>query len=509
MTRSMTLPRMGLAAALAGAIALAGVVTGHAQTGLPSGKENTIVLVQNAGNANADIAMDVYTPAGEAVPNASRNRRGVAPGGTAQFQQVFNEDLGEGFRGVGVLSSDQPIDALLVRDIRVGSHLSYSLANATGEGGHELAAPQLLNQVTPGRWWNSRVSLVNVGTQPACVLPTYTLLDQDGVGVGTVTHNGPGGANCPNGFVVDAGAQLTFSPESGDINFPAQTQGSRMAGYFEVTNPSPNNKIAAVVDLYRSDGNRLLGGYNALQPDDFGTEVNAPIALNTVSGWYTIISVMNLEQGTPNNVQIEYIGRLNDGAGASFTHTVNLGQVTHSGFHSAPLDASIPTGFVGYARVTADSPVAVTVVRAKQGEASYAAVNGVAVEQATTKWRSPLYFRNFAPGQAPSLGYNSWVQIQVADRSTANVTLRYVGNPDSGCPIGPYTLNTTVTDTQIFYAFRDASPGNGFPAGNAPHCFQGGLEVEANKDIIVITQVGADKFVNSDSEGVTNAFPAD
>jgi hypothetical protein len=174
----------------------------------------------------------------------------------------------------------------------------------------------------------------------------------------------------------------------------------------------------------------------------------------------------------------------------------------------------MPLGFIGFARVVSDQPVAVTVIRGKQtaafsgvNEAGYAAVNGVPEDRGATKWSAPLYFRRYAPGAAPSVGYNSWVQVQVVDGSTANVTLRFVGDPTSGCPVGPYELSTTVTNSKVFYANLNSSPDNGFPSGNAPSCFFGGLEVTANKPIVMISQVGADKFPGGDSEGVANAFP--
>jgi hypothetical protein len=64
-----------------------------------------------------------------------------------------------------------------------------------------------------------------------------------------------------------------------------------------------------------------------------------------------------------------------------------------------------------------------------------------------------------------------------------------------------------VTGSKVFLA--NANSDNGFPAGQAPNCFFGGLTVESTdgKDLIVITQVGADKFPGGDSEGVTNSFP--
>lgn len=529
MTPSLSIPRIGLAVAAAGALALAAVSAGQADTGLPDGRENTVVLVQNTGNSNATIVLDIYTRAGQSVPEATREISGVAPGGIANFEQATNTGVEEGFRGVGVLSSDQSINALLVRDIlvpqseRPTERKSYSLAQATNEGGHVLAAPMMFNQLeSGGRWWNSRVSLVNVGTEMACVEPTYTLLPGIGGATGdtaeTVTHSGPG-CNGGTGFPVDPGAQLTLSPEDGDTNFPGNTFNNQMSGLFEVTNPSSNNKIAAVVDVYRSDGIRMLAAYNALvydtdnpASDDVGTDVVSPIAMKSTSGFYTVISVTNMDPSQDADVEIEYIGNLNNGNGAEFTHTVDLGSVEHAAFHSTYDGDDIPVGFMGYAKVTSDQDVGVSVIRGKlmsptnrQNEPMYTAVNGVPEMNASTSWSSPLYFRRFGSFQQQR-GYNSWFQVQVPGGGSANLDIRYVGDPTSGCPTGPYELNTTVTDSQIFYANDDSSPSNGFPA-NAPNCFFGGLEVESDVPVIVVSQVGSDRFPGGDAEGLTNSFP--
>jgi hypothetical protein len=188
--------------------------------------------------------------------------------------------------------------------------------------------------------------------------------------------------------------------------------------------------------------------------------------------------------------------------------------VQRATFHSTySTGTNVPLGFVGSARITSSQPLAVVEIRGKltssnppgDAEPIYTAVNGVPSDQAATTWSAPLYFRRYAPGPPGTLGYNSWVQVIVADGSTANVTLRFVGDPTSGCPVGPYEATFPVTSSRVFYA--NLNSDNGFPAGNSPNCFFGGLTVTGDKDLIVINQVGADKFPGGDSEGVSNSFP--
>lgn len=499
-----------------------------ALTGLPSGNENTSVLVQNAGTSAATITMDLYTPGGILIPGATEIRTNVAPGGTAWFAQATNSGLIPGFRGVGVISSDQPVNALRVDDIldpnRSSANKSYSLTGAGGNGGHRLALPMLFNELLTAHW-NSRVIIANAGTQTACVRITYYRVP----GVGGATPPGPapdpvvdagtGGSGCATGYPIAAGGQLVVGREQGHTRFPSATDNNQMAAIVEVTNPNANNRVTAVVDIYRSDGNRLLGSYNGLvddgpgsSTDDVGTDVVVPIALKSSSGFYTVIGVMNLD-GTAADVNIQYSGRLNDGVGPAQTRTVTLPGVTNVAFHSTySTGTNVDVGFIGSARVTSSARVAVVVIRGKLtsagsgvNEPMYAAVNGVPTDRAATSWSLPLIFRRFAPGAPPSVGYNSWIQVQVPDGGTANVTLRFVGDPTSGCPTGPYQSVHAVTGSKVFYMNLD-TPDNGFGGVN-PSCFFGGATVTADRPVIVVGQVGADKFPGGDSEGLYNAFP--
>jgi hypothetical protein len=222
---------------------------------------------------------------------------------------------------------------------------------------------------------------------------------------------------------------------------------------------------------------------------------------------------MNLGESAAD-VTITYEGQLADGLGAANTTTVTLPGVQSAAFHSTySAGTNVPVGFVGSARITSSQPLAVVEIRGKltssnppgDAEPIYTAVNGVPIDRAATEWTAPLYFRRYAPGPPGTVGYNSWVQVIVADGSTADVTLRFAGDPTSGCPVGPYQATFSVTGSRVFYANLDAD--NGFPAGQTPNCFFGGLTVTTSKPTIVINQVGADKFPGGDSEGVSNSFP--
>ncbi|MGI8927367.1 MAG: hypothetical protein ACR2HN_12095 [Tepidiformaceae bacterium] len=501
-------------------VAAPGILGGVA---MPSGAENTVINVQNVGTANALIAVEYYNPDGSLV--CSKTVTDVPPGSIRSFYQATEACLAPGFRGVGVVSSDQPIVALEERDIlNSADDKSYSIANAAATGGYKLAVPIALNELVTHDW-NSRIAIVNAGTVMACVRATHYLQPDVGgtqVGtVGTVVDSPAGLPGCPGGgHPIPAGGQLTYGRVgSGVTQFPAATNNNEMAILLEVLNPG-DNRIAANVDIYRSDGNRLLASYTASvindaapATDDVGTDIIVPFALKSVSGHYTEIGAM-VVAGGPADVNIQYIGVV-EGSGVPVNHTVTLPGVASVGIHSiyAANESQIPVGFIGYARITSAATVASLVIRGKQtsfrsgiDEATYAAASGVPADQAGTKWSVPAVFRRFAGGGV-YVGYNSEIQVQVADGSTASVTITMLGDPANGCfPIGPFTTTYTVVGSQNFYTNLESAAGpNGF-GNSAPDCFFGGASITANKPVIVISNMTSDKFPTGDTDAMFNGF---
>lgn len=513
-----------LAAAAATLPLVAGALSPGA-VGLPTGAENTVIDVQNVGDGPASIAIDYYNQDGSHV--CSQIAENVPVGGIRSFYQATEPCLQPGFRGAGIASSDQEIVALEERDIlNSAGQKSYSIANAAAIGGYKVAVPIALNELMTHQW-NSRVAIVNTGTTTACIKGTYYLAPDVGGtqtgNVGVVVDNPAGKPGCPGGgWPVPPSGQITFGRTGADVTqFPAATNNNEVAILFEVLNPG-DNKIAANVDIYRSDGNRLLASYNAniVGPandptDDVGTDVIIPFTIKSFSGHYTEIGAM-VVAGGPANITIRYIGVI-EGTGVPVDKTVvlpNVGSFASHSIYSAS-DADIPPGFIGYARITSPATIAALLIRGKQtvlrsgiDEDIYAAASGVPADQAGTKWSVPAVFRRYAGGGG-QLGYNSEIQVLVADGSSAQVTIKMVGGADEGyhCPVGPYQTTYTVNGSQDFYMNLESNVGpNGFGAGAGPFCFFGGATLTSDKPIIVIANLTSDKFVGSDSDAMFNAF---
>jgi hypothetical protein len=170
---------------------------------LPNSRENTTAVAQNAGTSPATIQMDIYTPGGIFVSSASVTFTGVPVGGSRTFQQASNTGLSQGFRGVGVISSDQPLSAVLVREITSNAtgKKSYSVHNAYPSGANTISLPYISNALDAT--YNTRFAIANTGTSIACVTVAYAFVPGAGSvpasGKATFTDPGTGGSGCASG----------------------------------------------------------------------------------------------------------------------------------------------------------------------------------------------------------------------------------------------------------------------------------------------------------------------
>ncbi len=470
---------------------------------LPNSKENTSSIAQNNGTAPATIVMDIYTPQGVQIPSATVVYANVPPGGTRVFAQAINTGLTPGFRGVGVISSDQPINALLVRDITSATFAkSYSIHNAYPTGGTKVTLPYVANALSAT--YNTRFAIANTGTSEACVTIQYVF---PGGAKAPVTDAGSGSAACASGgYRIPVGGQISFAPTAvdGAIPMPASTANSIMAATLTTT----SSTITVGVDAYLSSGLRKLASYDGFVVEggtsDLGTSIAMPLAIK-LNGFYTQYLLSN-PNNTAATATINYAGNT-----GNYSVTLNIpanGTASHSVYEAA---GGIPEGFVGAATITSDQPLAAVLFRSKMTAPGsyvdtdlYTAVNGVPTSRATTTAKFPLIFRR-AYKTGSFSGYNTWVSVSVANGGTANVTITAINDTSNTAPgcNAPATYTTTRTITGSFIFYQNADADNGF--GQNPACFWGGMTITSDQPIIAIANATND-LNQGDNDGLYNAF---
>ena len=485
---------------------------------LPDSVENTSVIAQNDGDAPSVMVMDFHTPLGVLITAASQVFTDVPPGASRTFAHALNGGLVPGFRGVGVLSSDQPMNALLARELTgPDGRRSWSLHTASARGGTRVVLPYVANRledVAPGDKVNTRLAIANAGERTACVRLTYAFVPDRGrlgpEGRSVRPDPGPRSRDCPRkGYPIPPNGQITFAPTrvDGALPMPAVARNTLAAVTIDST-----ELVTVAADVYHRDGLRLaaydgfLVGAPGSETDDVSTRMMLPLALKTTDGLWTEYALAN-PGSQDTTARITYTGTAGEsGAPVSVTAEVEVPAGAARG-HNVFDVADLPASFRGAATIESSQPLAVVLLRGKMTEAGsfehespWAAANGVPAERASRTAKLPLVARDAGGG-----GLSTSVSVAVVGGGTANLTITTTNDPSADCDgeSTVYTAVVTVTGTAIFDQGADDPRRNGLNA--VPACLRGSMTIASDRDIVVVARVTSD-LGEGDNDALYNAF---
>ncbi len=490
---------------------------------LPDSVENTSVIAQNDGDAPSVMVMDFHTPGGVLITAASQVFTDVPPGASRTFAHALNGGLVPGFRGVGALSSDQPMNALLAREITgPDGRRSWSLHTASARGGTRVILPYVANRledVVPGDKVSTRLAIANAGERTACVHLTYAFVPDRGrlgpEGRRVRTDPGPRRSrDCPRGgHPIPPNGQITFAPlrEDGALPMPAVARNTLAAVTIDST-----ELVTVAADVYHRDGLRLaaydgfLVGARDSETDDVSTRMMLPLALKTADGLWTEYALAN-PGSQPTTARITYTGTVGEsGARVSVTAEVEVPAGAARGHNVFDVE-NLPTSFRGAATIESSQPLAVVLLRGKMTEAGsfeheppWAAANGVPVERASRTAKLPLVARDAGGGDGRD-GLSTSVSVAVVGGGTANLRITTTNDPSAGCggAATVYTARVTVTGTAIFDQSADDPRRNGLNA--VPACLRGSMTIASDREIVVVAHVTSD-LGEGDNDALYNAF---
>ena len=489
---------------------------------LPDSVENTSVIAQNDGDAPSVMVMDFHTPGGVLITAASQVFTDVPPGGSRTFAHALNGGLVPGFRGVGALSSDQPMNALLAREITgPDDRRSWSLHTASARGGTRVVLPYVANRledVVPGDKVNTRLAIANAAERTACVRLTYAFVPDRGrlgpEGRRARPDPGPRNRDCPRGgYPIPPDGQITFAPTrvDGALPMPAVARNTLAAVTIDST-----ELVTVAADIYHRDGLRLaaydgfLVGARGSETDDVSTRMALPLALKTTDGLWTEYALAN-PWSQPTTARITYTGTVG-GARTPLRMTVEVEVPAGAARSHGILDiADLPTSFRGAATVESSQPLAVVLLRGKMTEAGsleheppYAAANGVPAERASRTAKLPLVARNAGGGDGRD-GLSTSVSVAVVGGGTANLRITTTNDPSAGCGDAAtvYTARVSVTGTATFDQSSDDPRRNGLNA--VPDCLRGSMTIASDRDIVVVAGATSD-LGQGDNDALYNAF---
>lgn len=475
------------------------------------GEENSWIRVQNIGLTDASVTVSYFNEAGQQIAQDACPSGGCGPLGPGQgwtFFQRDNPNLPAGYKGSGVVESDQPIVALQAKDVRRnGAFMIDGNTTTIASGSYKMYLPLIANRDGPQNDWNGRFAVQNLSdTVTACVGLTYLSNSTDGeiawdpYRPGT---NGPRQAGCPNGGRPLAPRGTLFR-DPDNFGVPANFTGSvRIETYKNAQNIPPEQQLlTATADTWNSLYSPFAS-YRALDQNEMSTTVLLPLVDREVgpfNGYSTRFQIENKDPARPAQVTIRFEGfDLNNGGtfvARQNTLTVNGARLCFQDRDDfanclAPGDA-LPRNFVGTARLTSTQPIGAIVSRSTRFADTFTDYRGFRPEDGATRVLLPVLNKNFGPVGA-ARGWNSWFRVLVADGGTANVRIRYLG---LDLPGGEVSYSVTAQREFTVFQFNDPLPDG----------FAGTAILESDRPIVALANLSTDVFYG-DTDMTYNGIP--
>lgn len=275
------------------------VTTGvFAQVSLPGSGWWTGEQVQNVGTVTGTISITSYDSASASTYVTSTN---VGPGAAFTFLPSSFASMPSGFIGSAIVSSDQPIKAI----VNVTTQQSGSLGVAGGKAaaqyqGTETTATALYFPLVKNNRFGSTTAfyIQNAGSLAATATVVFKMDNTSGTN--TYTYTTPSIGPGQMAVVLPSNASVPSSPsDSTRVN----------VGSMSVTSAEP---MAGTVLEFREGENpaTVLKGTRGFTSADFDTKAYAPVAKNTRFNRFTGIQVLNVS-ASPIDITVTFVGSAN------------------------------------------------------------------------------------------------------------------------------------------------------------------------------------------------------
>jgi hypothetical protein len=281
------------------------VSVASAQSNLPGGGWWSGEQVQNVGTADATVIVTAYD---KSSTNTYTAQQTIAPGAAYTFVPDSFTGMPSGFQGSAVVSSDQPIKAIVnVTNRQSGSYgVTGGKAAAQYQGiDSSMVANTLYFPLAKGNHFNKTTTfyIQNAGTSAATATATFRMRNGD-VHVYTTPSIGP------NQMVV-------FSVLDAPTYNPNNPNNNARVGGLEVTSSQP--LAGVVMEHYTTENPATIAqSTRGFTSADFDTTAYAPVIKHNRFGRFTGIQVQNVSSG-PINITVTYLGSAGACAGNTYT----------------------------------------------------------------------------------------------------------------------------------------------------------------------------------------------
>jgi hypothetical protein len=477
------------------------------------GNENSWIRVQNIGQANANVEVHYFDHQGriagrDACPSDSCPV--LFPGSGWTFFQRTNPFLPQGFEGSAVISADQPIVALMAKDVFRGPLFSIAGDTVTpGAGSNRVYLPITAKADGPLGDWMGRFAIQNLSdTVTACVTITYISNYTDNEiawdpyrappptsGSSTPTAGTPPGRlpGCPNGGMPLPPRGTIFRDHNSMVVPNGFTGSVRIDLHRNAQGQGPERQFIAVS---HDTWNRLFSAfasYRGLDENELGKEVVLPLIDRQVgpgNSYSTHFQIANKNPNTPAQVTVRFEGYDLGKSPPQLVSKTNTFTIKGSrlcfqdrdDFANCLADGDkLPFNFVGTVTINSTEPIGVIVNRSSSLSDVFTNYRGIRPQDGARRVLLPVLNKNHGSVGGAS-GWNSWFRVMVADGGTARVTVRYFG---LDLPGG--TVSYTVNIDREFTVFQ-------YLESMLPDGFAGTAIIESDRPIVAIANLTTDVF---------------
>ena len=419
-----TVAKVAAGLGLALSLALSPVSQTSAQQGITW---TTGFQVQNLGTATATVGIELYNRDGTSA--ASITNESITTSKT--YYPV--PTVAAGFQGSAVVSSDQPVAAIV--NIMGNSGVSGTPFYSESVSGISSSATGLqvnLPLIMRGNsGFNTWFSVQNAGTGPATVNIVYTPgKDANGAATGTAVTSAP--------VTIPVGAAMVFNqaPEAG--------LGTKFIGSAKLTS---DQALAVVVNQVGTGATKTLLTYSGFSQGS--NNVVLPLIMQANATYFTGISIQNVGT-TPANVHVTYAANTIGGTFKPTDVTVPLAAGASQGYIINGTDR-----YIGSATVTTDSTdqnVVVVVNQLSTSKGRGTAYEGISRALATSKVSFPLLMN-------ANSNYFTGVQCTNLGATASNLTLTFSADTSTSATGTPPPVTANVAAGASINWLQDAQLG--------------------------------------------------
>lgn len=408
-----------LVVGLALVVSSAAFATGN----LPASGWWTGEQVQNVGTITGTITITAYDTASSSQYVTSTQ---VGSGSAFTFLPSSFASMPSGFTGSAIVSSDQPIKAI----VNVTNQQSGSLGVAGGKAaaqyqGTENPATTLYFPLAKNnRFGKTTIFFVqNAGSSSATATAVFKM-DSGSTFTFTTPAIGPGQMTA----IVPSDAGVPTSPSDGTrVNIGSMSITSAQALAGTVMEYTEGETVATV-----------LKGTRGFTSADFDTKAYAPVAKHNRFNRFTGIQVQNVG-GSPIDITINYVGTSSTCVGQTFSDTATgVAAGASRTFVQQVGSTNLPSNCTASATISATGNFVAIINEDNTGTGTPAGItySALADGQATTKVSVPLF-------KDQRFGFSSGLQIQNVGVATAtNVVATFA------CRVNATTTFTAVSNPQ-------------------------------------------------------------